>query len=81
MVQMEDGRSMERHIDHLQRRAERSGNASADMEPITLGPPVWDEDSGDTSPDLQPAADGPAPPRRSARDRRAPDRYIHVNQT
>ena len=76
VVQLEDGRSVERHIDHLQRRAERSGSTSLGMEPILLGPPVLDDGTTDASSGPQPAADIPAQPRRSTRDRRAPDRYM-----
>ena len=78
VVLLEDGRSMERHVDHLHRRATKQDETNQSTEPFL---PITETQDGD-------AADTPPPPpsstedtclqqlRRSSRTRQPPDRLV-----
>jgi len=78
-VSLEDGRVVDRHIDHVRRRVVLSGENQP--EPL-MDPVVPDLDLSEDSPGLTldpPAGNVGAPPpelRRSVRDRRPPERFM-----
>ena len=78
-ISLEDGRVVDRHIDHVQHRiVPPEGDQSQPSAELVLPDLDLPEDSVEPSPDPPvEVADSPAPsPRRSARDRRPPERLM-----
>ena len=85
-ITLEDGRVVDRHIDHVRSRVTHM-RVDPPIEPVIIDPDTT-SNSGGTDSNSPLAADSPAgqrdPPvptlRRSSRDRQPPDRFVHNNK-
>ena len=81
-IRLQDGRTVDRHIDHVRPRVEAT-QAEPPSEPLIPVPELLGDEDPSPAPDelpVDPVRSPSPPPRRSARDRRPPERLMWASK-